>query len=178
MYLRKLDQDDCKALLTWWGWLDDNRGDRAVLRRAESPDDALLSPAFAHFLQKMPMRWIETETIPLTDAAMVAAVIARVKEHDGSLKSFAAALASAKEGGSKAAMSELRFQQLQKSRTPDEFFTRLCRAVDLLGCKVNIISLADDILHWLNESRFGPASRPTERLAVRWASDYYTALKD
>lgn len=178
MYLRKLDQDDYKALLAWWSWLDDNRGDRAVLRRAGSPEDVLLTPAFAHFLQKMPPRWVKNDAVLLSDAALVAAVIARVKIHDDSKRSFATSLASAKEGGSKAAMSELRFQQLQKSRTPDEFFSRLCRAVDLLGRKVNIISLADDILHWLAENRFGPASKPEKRLAVRWASDYYTALKD
>lgn len=178
MYLRKLDQDDCAALLAWWRWLDDNRGDRAVLRRASSPDDILLAAAFAHFLQKMPPRWSGNDTVRLSDAAMVAAIVARVKTHDDSHKSFATSLASAKEGGSRAAMSELRFQQLQKSRTPDEFFTRLCRAVDLLGRKVNIVSLADDTLHWLSESRFGPASKPAERLAVRWASDYYAALKD
>lgn len=178
MYLRKLDQDDCKALLLWWGWLDGNRGDRAVLRRVASPDDVLLTPAFAHFLQKMPARWTENGAIPLSDAAMVAATVAKVRVHDENRKSFAKSLASAKEGGSKAAMSELRFQQLQKSRTPEEFFTRLSRAIDLLGRKVNIISLADDTLHWLSESRFGPARKPAERLAVRWASDYYTAFKD
>jgi CRISPR system Cascade subunit CasB len=179
MYQRKLDQEDCKALLTWWGWLDDHsRGDRAVLRRASSPDDVLLTPAFAHFLQKMPTRWVENKAIRLSDAAMVAAVVARVKKHDGSKKSFATSLASAKEGGSKAAMSELRFQQLQKSRTPEEFFPRLCRAIDLLGGRVNIISMADDALHWLSENRSGPASKPDKRLAVRWASDYYAALKD
>jgi CRISPR system Cascade subunit CasB len=114
----------------------------------------------------------------LTDAAMIAAVVARVKTSDDRKKSFATSLASAKEGGSKAAMSELRFQQLQKSRTPEEFFLRLCRAIDLLGRKVNIISMADDALHWLSENRFGPDSKPDKRLAVRWASDYYAALKD
>ena len=116
--------------------------------------------------------------IPLTNAAMVAAVIARVKENDKRGIGFAKSLALPKEGGSKAVMSELRFQQLQKSRTPEEFFVRICRAVDLLNRKANVVSLADDILHWLAEKRFGPASKPADRLAVRWASDYYAALKD
>jgi len=179
MYLRKLDQEDCSALLSWWNWLDDNRGDRAILRRANSPDDVLLTSAFAHFLQKMPSKWSDNKhSLPLTDAAMVAAIIARVKIHDATRTSFAKALASPKEGGSKAAMTELRFQQLQKSRTPEDFFSRLSRAVDLLGRKTNILSLADDTLHWLNEHRFGPSSKPMERLAVRWASDYYAAFKD
>lgn len=178
MYMKKLTEQDCSALLGWWAWLDDNRGDRAILRRATCPEDVLLTPAFAHFLQKMPERWGENQAnLPITDAAMVAAVIARIKEPDKT-RTFAKALASAKEGGSKAAMSELRFQQLQKSRTEEEFFTRLSRAVDLLGRRVNVLSLADDTLHWLAEYRFGPARKPADRLAVRWASDYYAALKD
>lgn len=178
MYTRKIDKDDCSALLSWWHWLDDNRGDRAILRRAHSPDDVLLTPAFAHFLQHMPSRWSDNHSIPLTDSATVAAVVARVKNHDNKIDSFAKSLATSKEGGSKSTMSELRFQQLQKSRTPEEFFSRLCRAVDLLGRKVNILSLADDTLYWLSEYRFGPASKPADRLAVRWASDYYAAFKD
>ena len=75
-------------------------------------------------------------------------------------------------------MSELRFQQLQKSQTTDDFFRRVCRAVSLLKGKAPVLSLADDILHWLREHRYGPASKATDRLAVRWASDYYTEFKD
>ena len=172
----KLTEESKKALFCWWCWLDDNRGDRAVLRRAEKPDDVLLTPAFAHFLQKMPDEWSDNSQIRLTDAALVAAVIARVKKQRD--EGFAKSLALGKKKESKAAMSELRFQQLQKSHSPEEFFTRLRRAVDLLDRAVNITSLANDILHWLGEHRFGPASRPHERLAVRWASDYYANLKD
>lgn len=179
MYLRKLDQEDSSALLSWWSWLAENRGDRAILRRASSPDDVLLTSAFAHFLQKMPSKWSDNKlSLPLTDAAMVAAIVARIKEPEKNSVTFAHALALPKEIGGKARMSELRFQQLQKSRTPEEFFTRLCRAVDLLGKKANILSLSDDTLHWLNEHRFGSSSKPTERLAVRWASDYYSAFRD
>lgn len=172
----KLTAESRKALVGWWHWLDDNRGDRAVLRRATIPDDVLLAPAFAHFLQRMPADWSSNQRIPLTDAALVASVLARVRQ--SASKSFAAALATAKEGGGKAAMSELRFQQLQKSRTPEEFFTRICRAVDLLGGTADVASLAEDILHWLEEQRYGPASKPDKRLAVRWASDYYANYKE
>lgn len=177
MYLQKLEQDDCTALLGWWGWLEGNRGDRALLRRVKTPDEVLLTPAFAHFLQKMPGRWSENKAIRLVDAAMVASVISRVKFNDQK-HSFAKTLAFHKDGGNKSAMSELRFQQLQKSRTEDEFFIRTCRALDLINRKTSVISLADDILYWLMEFRYGPASKPADRLAVRWASDYYENIKD
>lgn len=174
---RYINVIEAEKLANWWVWLDDNRGDRALLRRANNPDDVLLTPAFAHFIQKMPARWAAGEAaLPLTDAAMVAAVISRVKTP--SEKSFAVALASPQEGGSKAVMSELRFQQLQKSRTEEDFFRRVCRALALLNGKANIADLADSILHWLSEFRTAPASKPQERLAVKWASEYYSVYKD
>tara|TARA_R110002110_G_scaffold58275_1_gene165666 strand:- start:568 stop:1107 length:540 start_codon:yes stop_codon:yes gene_type:complete len=172
-----LDPDESKKLLAWWHWLDDNRGDRAVLRRADIAEDVLLTPAFASFLQFMPAAWGEGNR--LFDSALVAGLLARVKTLESNPKiSFAQALASPNQGGSKAVMSELRFQQLQKSRDPDEFFRRMTRAVALLGGNVNLLSLADGVLHWSREHRYSVDREPTKRLAVRWARDYYTAFKD
>ena len=148
---RFLSEQDQQALTAWWHWLDDNRGERAQLRRAQSPDDILLTAAFAKFLQHMPGYWgvaSGEKGIWLSDAAMIAGVLARVKDAS-SASSFAQALATPKEKGGKAVMSELRFQQLQKSRDEQEFFTRLCRAIALLGGTANILSLAESILHWL-----------------------------
>ncbi len=177
MALKRLDKQDISQLLSWWHWLDDNRGDRAQLRRAKSADDILLTAAFSHFLQKMPDRWSEAHNMAITDAAMVAAIVSRIKKNEEKI-SFAKHLGFPKDGGGQSAMSELRFQQLQKSRTSDEFFTRICRAIALLGGKSNVVSVADDVLHWLSEQRFGPSSKPQDRLAVRWASDYYAVLKN
>lgn len=176
MYYHVLRSDeDTKNLLAWWYWLDENRGDRAVLRRAETAEDILLTPAFNKFLHFMPNSWRKGHR--LFDSAMVAGLLGRVKENNPKIP-FARALATPRHGGSKAAMSELRFQQLQKSRDPDEFFRRLTRAIALLGGSVNLISLADGILHWLREYRQSVEKEPTKRLAVRWATDYYTNLKD
>lgn len=161
------------SLLEWWKWLDDNRGDRARLRRVESPDDVLLTSAFSRFLDEMPDDWSVSGQLPAS--ALVAAIIAQVKENVPS-PSFAAQLATPKEGGDKPRMSELRFQQLQKSQDPTEFYRRLLRAVRILDSNVNILSLADDILHWMHEYRKGVDRNPQQRLAFCWASDYYRAL--
>lgn len=182
--LKKISEADASCLTRWWAGLDDKRGDRAQLRHAANADDVLLTPAFAHFLQAMPEVWAAGSTgkgvsLSISEMAVIAAVLARVKSEPPKADiSFAKSLALPKEAGGKAAMSELRFQQLQKSRSPEDFFTRVCRAVNLLGGKANIASLADDIAHWLIEFRTGPASKPEDRLAVRWASDYYGAFKD
>lgn len=162
-----------EKLLSWWESLDKNRGDRARLRRAERPDDVLLTEPFFRFLQQMPEEWATPEE--LLSSAIVAAALSHVKEQrDG--ETFATQLALPKQGGKKARMSELRFQQLQKSRDPEEFFRRLLRAVRLAESRVNIISLAESILHWMNEYSHGIDREPQKRIAVRWATDYYTAL--
>jgi len=160
-------------LLEWWNWLDDNRGDRARLRRVDSSDDVLLTSAFSRFLAEMPDDWSGSGQLPAS--ALVAAIVAQVKENVVT-SSFAAQLATPKEGGDKPRMSELRFQQLQKSQDPTEFYRRLLRAVRMLDGNVNILSLTNDILHWMNEYRKGVDRNPQHRLAFCWASDYYRAL--
>jgi len=171
-----LEGNDSTALLAWHRWLDDNRGDRARLRRAVAPEDILLTDAFFHFLQHMPEsseHWRHN----MLASACVAGALSHVKNHKDNL-SFASQLATPVEGKSKAPMSELRFQQLQKSRTLDDFYRRILRAIRLLDGRLNIVSLANDILHWHREFKHTNNRNPQNRLAVRWATDYFTALKD
>lgn len=164
------ESEDGKRLLIWWESLDKNRGDRARLRRAERPDDVLLTEPFFHFLKQMPEEWANSES--LLSSAIIAAALSHVK-NQRSGETFATQLALPKQGGKKARMSELRFQQLQKSRDPEEFFRRLLRAIRLAESEVNILSLAESILHWMNEYRYGADRMPQKRLAVRWATEYY-----
>ncbi|PCK01708.1 MAG: type I-E CRISPR-associated protein Cse2/CasB [Alteromonadaceae bacterium] len=173
----KLSDDERDKLKSWWVWLDDNCGDRAILRRASSPDDILLSEAFSKFIKQMPATWLSGERIQYTDASMIAAVVARIKVHNEK-QSFAKSLAVPSGDKSNHPLSELRFSQLQKSRSEQEFFTRICRAIQLIGGKVNIISITEDMLQWLLEFRQGQARKPQQRLAVRWANDYYANLKN
>lgn len=171
------DQTTRDGLMAWRRSLDDNRGERARLRRAESPDDVLLTEAFFNFLKEMPEKWSEPKHLPAS--TLVAAVLAHAntpeKNYQGT-DSFAAQLAAPKDGGDKPRMSELRFQQLQKSHDPTEFFRRLLRAVRMLDRNVNILSLANDILHWMHEYQRGIDRKPQDRLAFCWANDYYRTL--
>lgn len=173
-----LTSAESTALQHWHGWLNDNRGDRARLRRAERAEDVLLTEAFYHFLQRMPDGFLEKtpEDQRLFICAAMAGIISHIKDN---LKSnrFAEQLATPTGKGKKAPMSELRFQQLQKSRTTDEFYLRVIRAIRLLDGKVNISSLANDIIHWHNEFNNQLNRKPAKRLAVRWATDYFTALQ-
>ncbi|NLX52768.1 MAG: type I-E CRISPR-associated protein Cse2/CasB [Deltaproteobacteria bacterium] len=157
----------------WWESLDKNRGDRARLRRAERPDDVLLTEAFFRFLKQMPEEWSAPKE--LFTSAIVAAALSHIEVPQNS-ETFATQLALPKQGGKNARMSELRFQQLQKSRDPEEFFRRLLRAINLVENKVNIVSLAESILHWMNEYRNGADRDPQKRITIRWATDYYTEI--
>ena len=187
---RFLTLAEINALQRWHRWLDDNHGDRARLRRAERPEDVLLTDAFFYFLQRMPEDW--RERMPIFTSAAVAGLLSHVKEDNQALSrgyqpkdknkprniaSFAEQLATSAKS-EKPTMSELRFQQLQKSRTTDDFYRRILRAIRLLDGKINIPSLANDIIQWHQEFDNQIDRKPTIRLAVRWATDYFTALQN
>jgi len=172
-YISLKEKETREKLWNWWETIAKgrtNRSARARLRRAERPDDVVLTEPFFSFLRQMPGAWAQPENLPTS--AIVAAALAHVEKHrEGK---FAKQLASPKKIGDRAVMSELRFQQLQKSRDPEEFFRRLLRAIHMLDKSVNIYSLAESILLWMNEYRFGVDREPNKRLAFIWAQDYYT----
>lgn len=176
------------ALQDWHKSLVDNRGERARLRRAERAEDVLLCDAFFHFLQQMPEGWREPER--LFTSAAVAGLLAHVRENrqieskayqpkdekkPRQMASFAELLARPIKGG-KPPMSELRFQQLQKGRSTDDFYRSIIRAIRLLDGSVNIYSLANDIIQWHREFNGQTDREPAKRLVVHWAIDYYTVL--
>ena len=184
-----LTSAEVNDLQNWHHWLDKNRGDRARLRRADRPEDILLTDAFFNFLQQMSEAWQEKH--PMFTSAAVAGLLSHVRENRQDLSrgyqpkdknkpkniaSFAEQLATPTRG-EKPPISELRFHQLQKSRTTDDFYRRVLRAIRLLDGKVNIASLANDIIHWHQEFDNQFDRKPTNRLAVRWATDYFTALQ-
>lgn len=177
-------------LLVWWARLQGNkellnklewsgntsvlpRGVRAELRRCHSVEDVLLTEGFR--LLWLPLSSHEEHfSGDMVAWATVVAVLADIRTDSDT--SFATALGSQKEQTGKPCMSELRFSQLQKSTDADSFLRRARRSVALLGYTVSVLSLADNILHWHSETQGLHARKPTHRLAVRWATDYFTAL--
>ena len=81
-----------------------------------------------------------------------------------------------KAGGTSPIMSELRFSRLQKSESIDSFYLNMSRAIDLLKGGVHLESMINDILSWCHEFEKGVNKEPRKRLAVRWATDYFTTL--
>ncbi|MEF3077352.1 type I-E CRISPR-associated protein Cse2/CasB [Methylobacter sp. Wu1] len=178
-----LNSSEQSALKDWYDSLDHNRAVRARLRRAEDPEDILLTDAFFHFLNFMPEmfpkelmenKWQFSEKQRFYVIASIAGLLSHVKQNN-EISSFAKQLAGT--GKDRAPMSELRFQQLLKSPNHTDFYRRMIRAIRLLNGSVNVISLANDVIQWFWEHEQKESDRyPSNRLAVRWATDYFTAL--
>lgn len=171
------------ALLRWFHYIQNTEGDakggradRAHLRRAKTPDDLLYAEAFHRFMRvagvpaelKTDQDWMAL--------AIIAGALAHCKGASESSDSFAQQMGRPQEKGGSSPVSEMRFSRLQKSRDYDEFYRYLIRAISLVGRNVNVISLADSILHWHREYRFGVDRIPTKRLAVNWARDYFDVV--
>lgn len=147
---------------------------RAELRRAVSPDDALLTEGFRHLWLTLPSG--RRRPWDMRAWGCVATVLATVRHHDSG-RTFAARMgAEAEPGAGKPRVGELRFHQLLRSNDLEELMRRARRTVRLLGDQVHVLSLADDLLHWHQEKGGDLAPRPDARLAVRWANDYFTEL--
>ena len=176
-------KDPERKLIKWWEELHGKgefarrtnlSGARALLKRAESSADVMLSPVYYKLLNLFTGE--NRKGRNALAFAITAGILSHVRSNDES-RTFAGQLGRPKEpGGTRAAVSELRFQQLAKSSTPDEFYRRLIRTINLLDKKVNVLSLTDSIFHWVNEHRFGKDQNPEKRLVVQWSGDYYQAL--
>ena len=137
--------------LTWWSGLQppdernrDRRGDRgalARLRRCASVIDAASEPATFALCRKL-----EATEHDLARVALLAAVLAQVREHDGRLR--VARQIGAQNRETPAVMSDLRFRRLLQSDTDDEKLIGFRRLVALAGRKLNVGDLADGVVNW------------------------------
>lgn len=165
--------EDTKALLDWWQILPKKGAWCAELRRAQTPADVLLCQGFRYLCYDLAGFWTSESNI--LGLAAVAGIISHLKINNGT--TFATACATPPAGKSKAPVSELRFAQLQKSRTLDEFFARMVRMTHLLGEAADPVSVANDTLQWFTESvKAETASDPRKSILVRWGFDYFQHL--
>lgn len=173
-------QDDRIVVMSWWRMVagitelpgPSARGLSSALRRCARIEDVILTEAFRLLYFKMAdSYWVRDESI--AGLACAAGVLAHVAT-DAPAASLAEQCAARKEGGSLPVVSEIRFSQLQKSRTIDELFVRMRRTIQLLRRAANVLSVADGILQWYREHELGiHESAPRDRLLVRWGLDYF-----
>ena len=152
--------------LAWWrATISDqekarDRGARAQLKRCSDPTEVFFCPAFHKLLYSLHAEgWHNRDT-----AAVIAGVLAHVKENNGGAR-FAAQMAAGKDGNEKTAVvSELRFRRLLKCKTRADLYLPVIRVVRLMGGQADVADLAKSIWNWEHKDCF---------VQRDWACDYY-----
>lgn len=150
------DSPETQALSKWWLALNDNRGDRAELRRCSTLAEVAFTPAY----HRLRLDLMKFGAVNANSLALVAGLAARVKNSIGG-NTLAEQMATGKSDGS-ARVSGLRFRRLLKLKEREELFTAMGRVISLLGGAVNLQSLADSVYYW------------NDRTRKQWAFEYYT----
>lgn len=149
-----------------FGWWDEMRpreggGDRgalARLRRCTTVAELMLLP------ETMALhRRLRAARRDLPEVALVAGVLATVREHQP-MQSVARQVGPADpEKPETALLKPLRFRRLMEAATPDERLLAFRRLVALADRSLNVHDLAAALLHWTEERR------------QRWTYDYWNA---
>lgn len=166
----KPDHPSFVLLSGWWQQLENDKGERAALRRADSLTKVMLSPAYMRLLRALRANdcAISNHNLPLAKIAAIAGLTARVKEP--AKEGLAQRMGSPKLGGATPAFSELRLRRILACDDIEELYTLLRRALALLDDKANLADLAATIWNWapLDDKR---PNDPRRDLAY----DYYAA---
>lgn len=149
--------------LAWWEALNEQKGDRAQLRRARTLEQVYLIPAYHNLvlvLKKTP--WAHRQRL-----ALVAGILSHIRANEGD-SSFPSRLARPRDrGSSKPRFSGLRFRRLIQHDQPDDVFEPMIRAALQLGPgsrpAADVSGLAKDLYWWNGRTRHN------------WAFAYYEA---
>jgi CRISPR system Cascade subunit CasB len=162
------DRPAGQTLDAWWRNLAENRGDRAELRRAHTPDAAALVPATVHLVTALRTTeaarhggWVERILV-------IAGVTAHLDPNRETVilapnpaNTLPERMAAAR--GDRPVVSELRFRRLL--RTPrSELYRPMIRILALLDGEANLFELAESLFWW------GP------RIQKEWAFTYFPKL--
>lgn len=160
---QKSDDESCQLLWKWWKSLENNKGERAILRRAKNSTEVIFSSMYHQLLGDLQQAgYVVHQSEAL---AAVCGLVAHVKDIGG--ESIAKQMAKSKSGGSKACVSGLRFRRLLAVKEQEELYPSMIRIIRLLDKEVSLKSLAQSVYWW------------NENTKKQWAFDYYsTAPKD
>jgi len=148
-------------LLNWWRALEEDKGERALLRRALGPDEVSLTPAYVRLLFGLKAKGHHVNQKKL---AIIAGLVSHIeRETDASL---AASMAEPKAGGSGARVSGLRFRKLLAVKDAEDLYQLMLRTIRMLDKTASLYDLAKSIYWW------------NERTRREWAYDYYSRATD
>ena len=156
------DRDFWKHLEKWWASLNDDRGQRAALRRAKSPEDVLAERAF----WRGPVAELRSAGYELhEDDQRALAFAAGLLAHAKTLGRAHTARMLAQHGTGSAEVRDIRLRRLLAVADEDHdgLYQMLRRLVRLLGDAVEPRSLFNAACRWDDAQR------------RQWAREYYTA---
>lgn len=137
-----------KVLLDWWEGLEDDRAGRAILRRASTITAVSLSPPYQRLYRRLRGAGWADETSPYHNDRLAAAIglLSHVKQNDQ--RALAKSMSQREGTGDRPCVSELRFRRLLESPDLDALFIGLRRVLPLMNHGVNVLGLANDLVHW------------------------------
>lgn len=165
---KKPDHVSYAVLRAWWQELEQDKGERAALRRAGSLTEVMLSPAFHRLLRELRQAGCGIAESRYPKLAAIAGLAARVRaETSGPL---ARHMGSPKPGGNAPLVAELRMRNLLACDDLETLYTLLRRALALLDDQASLTDLAAVVWHWspMDEKRTDDPRR-------QMAYDYYAA---
>jgi CRISPR system Cascade subunit CasB len=155
------DTDFWEAVTEWRKRLDNDRGQRAELRRARTPVEIICSPAYQRgFVTNMAIKGFPLNADDIKRLAPAAGLLAHVNVFSGK-SHFARQLAASNKGSQE--VRDLRFKKLMAIEDTDELYLMLMRLIRYLDGSAHVKSLVRGVFWW-NEN--------TKR---DWALNYYTA---
>lgn len=137
-----------KVLFDWWVRLDDDRGSRAVLRRASTITAVSLTPPYQRLYRRLRGAGWADDTKSYYNDRLAAAIglLSHVKQNHE--RALAKSMSQREGAGDRPCVSELRFRRLLESPDLDALFIGLRRVLPLMNHGVNVLGLANDLVHW------------------------------
>ena len=149
-----------RELLSWWSGLDEDRGGRAILRRASSPTQIALTAPYQRVFHRL-RTVADIGSHEYERLAAIVGLLAHVKDNETC--SIPEAMSQRDEGGDRPHVSELRFLRLLDAPDVEALYIGLRRVLPLMKHKANVLALADD---------FNQFFRPDGAVKKQWAYNY------
>jgi len=154
-------------LLDWWRELEAAKGERADLKRADSPMRVAFSPAYHDLLHRLQEAGYRLGTDGRERLAVLAGLAAHIKQLINDMP-FARQMGSPTPGSQKAKVSELRFRRLLATDALGELYPLLRRVIGLVDGEANLVDLARVIFRWRPIAEQNPYDPRRD-----WAYEYY-----
>jgi CRISPR system Cascade subunit CasB len=162
MKLFEKDSPSGEVILNWWIELNRNTGNKANLRRCNTPSETVYLPVSHSLISKLKECKDIQFNLSSDRICAIAGILAHVKE-DNSM-SFAKQLSQKKSGSEQALVSDIRFRRILKYSNISEeelFFQKIIRVIHHVDRRVNIYDLLYSLYFW------------GDKVKKQWAYDYY-----